>query len=298
LVPSPHAAHNPENVRIAWVSLLALAACAPLGGVNDGTSLARGSTSGGVLINAVRLPVRGDGYVIPQTWASRGLNWGTEELVTLIVRAARRVDKETRDGVPLYVADLSPREGGPSAWHRSHQTGRDADLIFFFRDDAGRPTAPPTQMIAFGPDGGSAATDGTGRPIPRLWFDVERNWLLVRALLDDPVVEVQYLFVSTALRQKLLDHARAIGEAEDVIARAEMVLVQPSDSLPHDDHLHLRILCPASDRALGCRERGPLRWHKKLYKYAENQSLALGAGSLPVAPPFCQIVLQAVVAAL
>ena len=35
---------------------------------------------------AVRLPAEGDGFWIPPRWSSRGLNYGTDELVTLIVR--------------------------------------------------------------------------------------------------------------------------------------------------------------------------------------------------------------------
>jgi penicillin-insensitive murein endopeptidase len=288
-------------VRTAWLPLVVCASCSTLGSVSDGTSLSYGSTSGGWLVDAARLPVRGDGYLIPPNWATRGLNYGTEELVSLIVRAARRVDRETGDGVRLYVADLSPRTGGASAWHRSHQTGRDADLIFFAKNDAGRPAPVPNQMLTYGADGGTAATDGTGKPIPRLWFDTERNWLLVRALVEDPVVDVQYLFISAALKQLLLDHARQLGEPADLVQRAEAVLQQPGDSLPHDDHLHLRIYCPASDRGMGCRERGPLRWHKKLYKYVPEEGMAsaeLTGLAMPIGSPFCQIVSQALFGSL
>src|SRR5688572_30834610 len=96
--------------------LIVLGGCAALGGVDDGTSLSDGWGHNGRLVNAAMLPVRGDGYVIPSTWASRGLNYGTEELVGLIVRAARRVQLERPEAL-LHVADLSPRRGGASAWH-------------------------------------------------------------------------------------------------------------------------------------------------------------------------------------
>jgi penicillin-insensitive murein DD-endopeptidase len=284
-------------VRLAWLPVLLTASCSAIGAINDGTSLSYGSTSGGWLVNAVKLPVRGDGYVIPPQWASRGLNYGTEELVSIIVRSARRVDKEMGDGVKLYVADLSPEVGGASAWHRSHQTGRDADLIFFARDDEGRPAPLPKTMALYGADGGTPAFDSAGKPLPRLWFDTPRNWLLVRALVEDPVVDVQYLFISTPLKQMLLAHARSIGEPQDLIARADAVLQQPGDSLPHDDHLHLRIYCPTSDRGLGCRDRGPLRWHKKLWKYLPEEG-ELAALAMPAGAPFCRIVSQVVLGSL
>jgi hypothetical protein len=31
-------------------------------------------------------------------------------------------------------------------------------------------------------------------------------------------------------------------------------MAQPIDSSKHDDHIHVRIACPASDRSLGCRD--------------------------------------------
>jgi penicillin-insensitive murein endopeptidase len=278
-------------IRLLSLVLLLGGGCAALGGVDDGTSLSEGGSNRGALLNAVELPVRGDGYLIPPTWASRGLNFGTEELVGIIVRAARRVDRE-RPGATLYVADLSPRRGGASAWHRSHQSGRDADLHFYALDVAGRPAGVPSVMPRF---------DGLGVAAGRV-FDVERNWLLVRAILEDPVSDVQYLFISAPLRQRLLDHATASGEPPELVARAAAVLAQPADSLPHDDHLHLRIYCPAGDRSLGCKDRGPQRWLKKTWKYATTQRLPATSptatlDALPAIGPMCRLVPTSVVAA-
>jgi penicillin-insensitive murein DD-endopeptidase len=278
--------------RVAGLVVLSLAGCAAVGGVNDGTSLSRGGSSEGALINAVRLPVKGDGYEIPRTWSARGLNWGTEELVSLVVRASRRVAKEA-PGSTLYVADMSPRRGGPSAWHRSHQSGRDADILFFAIDDKGNPAAPPAAMITYGDDGCTPATDDAGNPIARVCIDVARNWALVRALVEDEGADVQYLFIYEPLKQMLLAYAAQQGEPEELVARAEALLHQPGDSLPHDDHLHVRIYCPAGDRALGCKDRGPLRWFKKSYKYLANRGLFAGAPDPAHAQfcwPFCRLV--------
>lgn len=266
-------------MRIHALLVCTLSGCAVLGGVHDGTSVSSGGSNEGALVNAVKLPVKGDGYQIPKTWATRGLNWGTEELVTLIVRAARRVEREM-PGATLYVADLSPRRGGPSAWHRSHQSGRDADLHFFVVDENGQPAAAPAAMLELGDDGCTPATDDAGSPIARSCFDVARNWALVRALAEDPVTDVQYLFIYEPLAKMLLDHARAQGEPEALIQKADALLHQPGDSLPHNDHLHVRIYCPAGDRDLGCKDRGPLRWFKKSYKYLAGRGLVAGAPDL------------------
>jgi penicillin-insensitive murein endopeptidase len=267
--------------RLAPLLVVAAGACAQLGPISDGTSVSRGWTNRGEILDAVALPIRGDGYLVPPAWAGRGLNWGTEELVGLLVRAARRVRLDSPDAT-VYVADLSPRRGGPSAWHKSHQTGRDADVLFFALGADGRPAPAPSAMVPFGDD--LLAADGRR-------FDVARNWLLVRALLEDPAVEVQFLFISTGLKQRLLDHAIEIGEPPDVIERAAALLLQPGDAPPHDDHLHVRIYCPASDRTLGCHDRGPFRWLKKGHKYLAARGMLPPRllGGLAPPPPFCQL---------
>jgi hypothetical protein len=38
---------------------------------------------------------------------------------------------------------------------------------------------------------------------------------------------------------------------------AETVMLQPKDSLPHDDHLHLRTACLPDEAVLGCEGGGP-----------------------------------------
>jgi penicillin-insensitive murein endopeptidase len=227
-------------------------------------------------------------------WTRRGNNFGTDELVSIVVRAARRVASEQPESI-LYVGDFAQEHGGPSPYHRSHQTGRDADLIFFALDEQGRPQKVPSGMYKFGADG------WTIRGTPRLQFDVVREWLLVRALLEDPVVDVQHLFISAPLRQMLLDHATQLGEPKELVERARLVLQQPIDALPHDDHLHLRIFCPVSDRVLGCRDRGPLRWFKKTYKYLTARKLV---ATLPdplrdqMLRPFCSFLVAVTVARL
>jgi penicillin-insensitive murein endopeptidase len=242
--------------------------------VDDGTSISYGPSNRGKLINPAQLPTTGEGYVIPGRWARRGLNYGTDELVALIIHVGRLIRGEDA-GAWLAVADLSRRRGGPSAWHRSHQTGRDADLLFFAMDDRGN-SVRMESMPHFGADGRAVlvAEDGPARPdAPVLRFDVERNWLLVRGLLHNPIAEVQYIFVYEPLKQLLLAHARASGEPEELLAQATFVLQQPGDSLPHDDHFHVRIYCSLSDRMMGCHDRGALRWTKKLYKYGSERAL-------------------------
>ncbi|MBK6532260.1 MAG: penicillin-insensitive murein endopeptidase [Deltaproteobacteria bacterium] len=171
----------------------------------------------------------------------RVLQWGTDELVGLLERCAARLKRQFQ--APLTVGDLSARVGGRIARHRSHQSGRDADLAFFARPDsprgASRPVAP-TDYVVF---------DRTGRSLDgTLRFDTARNWALVHALLTDPRVRVERIFISSPLRSLLLQHARAIHASGSVITLAANTLVQPARVSPHDNHFHIRIVCPSGDR--------------------------------------------------
>jgi penicillin-insensitive murein endopeptidase len=231
------------------------AACAHLGVVEDGTSVSWGRANGGGITNPVRLPDDGDGYRVPARWRDRGNQYGTDELVDFVVQVARRFETSW-PGSRVTIADLSPMRGGPSQWHRSHQSGRDVDLVFFVTDEAGRPV-DPEDMRHMGPDGASTddKTAEWGKGM-HLLFDVPRNWSLVRAILEHPGAQVQHIFLYEPLALMLLDHARAIGEPESIIERARALLKQPGDSAPHDDHMHVRIVCSSTDRAFGCQDYG------------------------------------------
>ncbi|HVK71944.1 MAG TPA: penicillin-insensitive murein endopeptidase [Kofleriaceae bacterium] len=230
-------------MRLVIPTVIALAAlsggCVEWGVVSDGTSVSWGKANGGQLLGGRRLPLEGDGFHVLPTWSSRGTQWGTEELLDVIAYVGRSVAIR-HPGTTLAVGDLSIFGGGASAHHRSHQTGRDVDLLLFATDLDGRPV-PSTEMQRFGPDG---LTRGKG---PRRRFDAARTWSVVRALLEAPGPGVANIFVYAPLRDLLLDHARDLGEPEGLIDYAATVLAQPGDSAPHDDHLHVRIYCPTTD---------------------------------------------------
>ncbi len=229
--------------------LLAIAGCAELGVVSDGTSISVGKASRGYLIDGAKLPDHGDGFMTRDVWRQRNNRYGTDELVDLITAVARRMTVHVRDA-KLVVADLSGRGGGGGAeFHRSHQSGRDADLLYYMRDDKGKPFEADAMHVF---DKTGHAKDGSG-----LTVDVPRTWMLVRELVTAPEGPVQYIFMFEPLAQLLLTHAKEINEPELLVARARMALRQPGDSARHDDHLHVRVFCTAADKAYGCVDMGP-----------------------------------------
>jgi penicillin-insensitive murein endopeptidase len=263
-----------------WFLTLLFAGCIP-GGLTDFSSISVGSFNAGALRHGALLPIKGEGYFIPPLWAVRSANYGTDEIVGLIQRAAMRVAREY-PGAQLGIGDLSLKGGRDSELHASHRAGRDADLIYYAVDERGRAVPPAESMPRYGTDDRKARPPLPQQhgvvygPFSPRWLDVPRNWALVRALLEDPYAEVQYLFCHEKIRQQLLAYARSIGEDEELVERAEGLLRQPSDSAVHDDHLHLRVHCASDDRFYGCADRGPLRWWKKRWKYMPPTP-ALGA---------------------
>jgi penicillin-insensitive murein endopeptidase len=88
-------------------------------------------------------------------------------------------------------------------------------------------------------------------------LDVPRQWELIAALLTSPHIEVQWLLASSSIEALVIDYALARGEDPELIWRAQNVMLEPTDSLPHDDHLHLRIACSPEANARGCEGGGP-----------------------------------------
>ena len=237
-------------MRRAVAALALLAGCAELGVVGDGTSVSVGRPNRGRIIDGVRIPNSGEGFVTREVWATRGQRYGTEELVELLVAVSRRM-VPVADGARLVIADLSGKGGGPAhAWHRSHQSGRDVDLLFHVRDAQGRPLEADA-MRAFA--GNGLARDGSGISI-----DVPRTWLLVKELVTAPEALVQWIFMYEPTAARLIAHAESIQEPEAIVARARKALKQPGDSARHDDHLHVRVYCSRADRAYGCLDGGPM----------------------------------------
>ena len=206
----------------------------------------------GVLTEAEELPASGSGFVRYRPQSSH--YFGRPRLVHALEGAAAQVAREYPGGAPLAIGDLSARTGGRIPGHDSHRSGRDVDLLFFVTTPAGVPVPSPG-FVRFESDGLAALPDSKDY----VRFDVDREWWLLRSLLTSPDIDVQFMFVCTELEALLIDHARALGERPELIWRAETVMLQPSDSLRHDDHVHLRIACAPEEGVTGCSGGGP-RW--------------------------------------
>lgn len=213
-------------------------------------SFSKGSTSFGSLSNPARVPESGPDHYFLSAHRGRVTRYGTESLVEGVLRAAARVNSEF-PGVKTGLGNFSFAAGGDIPWSVSHNSGRDADVAFFFRDGRGRFVEAPT-LLRVGGDGLSV--------VGRDWtLDVAASWAFVAALVEDKDTRVQWVFLSDPIRARLLAHAHEIGAPAETIAAASRVMRQPGRAAPHDDHFHIRVHCSHRDRLDGCVEWGPRR---------------------------------------
>ncbi len=236
----------------AWIA--AITSCAEIGVVSDGSSVSYGAANGGKLLDGARMPNRGPGFAVYAQWQVRGLRYGTDELITLLMEVSDGMQQF--GGPPLGIGDLSFADGGSAApHHRSHQSGRDVDLLLYVVDGKGKPMVSNAMLLV---DDDGRVAGGAG-----LRLDVKRMWALVKQFMVAQAADVQHLFLAEPLIQLVLDHARMIGEPAAVVERARELMSQPAPNVPHNDHMHVRIYCSDEDARRGCIDFGVAHTRQK-----------------------------------
>jgi penicillin-insensitive murein DD-endopeptidase len=209
-----------------------------------------GSPNLGVQTDAVELPVSGPGFVRYRPQGTH--HFGRPRLVAALTRIAGELSANDPLAPPLVIGDLSAKSGGKIDGHQSHRTGRDVDILYQYVTPAGARVAAPGFI--------RVEADGLAR-VPEdghiLRLDVEHEWRLVKALVTAPEIGVQFLFASRNVEALLIDYALARGEPLELVLHVQSVMWQPGDSMPHDDHVHLRIACSVEETLTGCTGGGP-----------------------------------------
>jgi penicillin-insensitive murein endopeptidase len=193
-----------------------------------------GAPNNGKLVGAARL--KKSRSVEPRPGAH---SWGLPILVDLLKKVAADVASKHRGSV-LLVGDMSAAGGGPLTGHKSHQSGRDADIGFFVANSKGKPI-PTHRFMAFDGEGKARGGPAWAR------FDDARNWTLVESLFKEEHREgvgVRFLFVSSDLKARLIAYATKHGAKKDLIERAAAAMLSPEHVDVHDDHFHVRLRCP------------------------------------------------------
>jgi len=195
-------------------------------------SEAIGPTNRGRLENPVMLPSH-RGYVI----RTPARAYGTEETIRWMVDAFDAVDAKFKSTKVVRVHDISDRDGGRLRDHKSHQNGRDVD-ISYYQERCG--------------SSGCRFDDFKSSEL-----DVARQWALLEHWLRNGQAEV--IFIDYRLQAKLYRYAkrRGVGKAQlDRWIQYPRGKYEPDGVIRHfpnhEDHLHVRFVCPYSD--LKCRK--------------------------------------------
>jgi penicillin-insensitive murein endopeptidase len=248
---------EPAPAPDATAALLALAG-------SHSTSL--GAPGYGTLEGGVALPETGPGY-LHNPKRPPDARYGTVEMVQAIAKAAAVVEREL-PGIPLVVNDISLPHGGTIAQHGSHQSGRDADILFYVLDTDGK----PLQSVGVPLDPQGKGWDFKDIRVLeddiRVQLDAPRTWRFVQALLEAGGNDVQRIFIVEHVRNMLLAEAERVRAPQALRERFGDITCQPGS--PHDDHMHVRFFCSAEDIGKGCLDKPPI------YPWQKDALLALG----------------------
>lgn len=194
-------------------------------------SLSLGLANRGYLFNPVKLEDGPYWEVVEPKFA-----WGTAETVAALENSITEVNRLYPDSPRLFVGHLSRSRGGWLKPHRSHQSGRDVDIGYYYLD---------------GPAWYKQATAEN--------LDVARTWALLSAMYKTSPLE--YVFVDRSLHDLLRAEAERVEEPAELIA--EMFDGDPMKrpmlrhTRGHDDHMHVRFMSEVAVKA-GQRARGHL----------------------------------------
>jgi len=228
----------------------------------------------GSLRGGVPLPLRAPGVRFNPA-RDPNARYGTLEMVRGLVDAGARVEREL-GGLPVTINDLSYELGGPIPHHRSHQSGRDVDVLFYQIGPGGDPIESVGAF--FDPSGSGVDFRDLADPSDdvALKLDIPRTWLFLQALIEDGRAQLQQIFIAEHLRTLFLDYARGHDVPAATIARFSQMSCQPS--YPHDDHFHFRFFCAPDDIPEGCRDSPPI------YPWQRQKLKSAGVHPRPLAP--------------
>jgi hypothetical protein len=188
-------------------------------------SISVGAPHTGFLFNAVRLPAAPDWAITVPTHA-----YGTEETVEQLAHCVHSARAAFPGSPRVMIGSLSKREGGEALPHKSHRTGRDAD-VYFFRHPGANWHEPAT------PDD----------------IDLPRTWALLRCFVSE--ADVDFVLIDASVQAWLEEYALTAGEPEGWVAslfhdgpgrQRAVVRHEPG----HADHMHVRFV------SAGSRQRG------------------------------------------
>lgn len=167
----------------------------------------------------------------PDVWTRHAHSaWAVPELIFALQDAHAAVQRKFPGGMDLSIGDISLRRGGRYPPHRTHQSGRDADMRYYVK--------------------GVQPGDRDRYPVAPGNMDVERQWAFVQHLYETKQASLIYMDVR---HQKTLHRyaSKVLGMTEDQLKpilsypfgkRRKSALVRHVRG--HYNHLHVRAAAP------------------------------------------------------
>jgi len=184
-------------------------------------ALSIGHPHQGRLMNGMRMP-EGKYWTV----ALPDYAYGTEETIAGLMRAITLVNQRIPNTPKVVIGSISKENGGHFPPHKSHQSGRDADVGFYYN---------PGFQIA--------------KPANRENLDVERTWELVRTFVIE--TDVDMILIDTKVQRLLEVHALRRGEDPLWLKSLFHGNGSPYTALimhapGHDAHMHVRFSSPVA----------------------------------------------------
>lgn len=198
-----------------------------------------GAFNNGTLVDPECLQETGEGYM--QLYRDVDRIWGTSEMIDMLEKTASEMKRNFPGKDRLQVEEISAKNGGDIDGHGSHENGLDVDLGYFKADGVEHVPGPGAQRFARPMVNGTQVSSN---------FDVQRNWELLKSLHRNG--RVQRVFMDQTLKMEMCRYARSSGD----FAANQKVLRSIRHVENHQDHMHVRLACPANARR--CSDQGEL----------------------------------------
>lgn len=187
-----------------------------------------GTANCGCISGAIQMPLDGPYWQVMRP--SRNRYWGHPLMIQYIKDLGKRANKLGWNG--LLVGDIGMPRGGPMpSGHASHQRGTDVDIWL---------TAAPDHKLSNEAretlEAGSVLKVDTAELDPTIW--TTRHAAFVKTAAQDE--NVARIFVTPAIKKYLCNCKDPSGVDTEWLRR-----LRPWEG--HDDHIHVRLKCPAGD---------------------------------------------------
>jgi penicillin-insensitive murein endopeptidase len=186
-------------------------------------SMSVGLPNRGALVNPIQLPDSPFWQKMDPDHA-----WGTRETIEFVQHAITRVNDDFPATRALYVGDFSGRGGGRLRPHKSHQSGRDVDLGYYYSNDAVWYTRANAANL-----------------------DRARTWALLSTLITE--TRVEYVFMDKGIQPLLHEYALAQGVDPEWLSRVFDGSPGKRDAIVrhrwgHATHFHVRFENPTAEQ--------------------------------------------------